>query len=102
MGSFVLDVLDSEHVVRQFDASFLVRMWDGMCGQDGVGGQCGGEGMSFCFGALPPYAMDEEGVDDGLCIRSLACTHKRLEVVYDGVVLSSVWLTDAMLMLNGG
>ena len=78
VGSFVLDVLDSEHVVRQFDASFLVRMWDGMCGQDGVGGQCGGSRGHVCRTRTPPdFSGTRTGVDREAGSESISCKDGR-------------------------
>ena len=61
-----MDVLDHSRGIEYFQMDANVQMGGSPCGVDGISEQCGTEGMSFVFGALPDTAFDEQGVGPGL------------------------------------
>ena len=61
------------------------------CGDTGVKGHCGAEGISFVFGPLPDnYEFGELGVGTGLRVSLLTGLEQRIEVRYNETLVASV------------
>ena len=65
-GALVIELSDTGQAMTMFKAEFSLYMGGGECGQTGRGTVCGGEGMSFVYGALPAQAFGETGAGAGL------------------------------------
>ena len=65
-------------------------MSGGVCGQDGIAGHCGAEGVSFVYRQLPNATFGEEGMGAGLRVSFLSVVSPRIEVAYRYVELLSV------------
>ena len=79
------------NVVRSFDAQFGAYIGDGS----------GGQGMSFCYGELPLFALGAAGVDSGLCVRFLTrdlngLPAQAMQIILDGAMLRDVDLREVM------
>ena len=98
IGSFVMDVIDQSTVMSPFQMDAEVMISGGVCGQDGVSTQCGGEGISFVYGDLPSWggAFGEKGAGSGLRVSLLTSMWKRIDVVYGDELIGSVEVGDVM------
>ena len=86
-----MTVLDDIRPIREFRASFWVYMRGDQCGDTGVKGHCGAEGISFVFGPLPDnYEFGELGVGTGLRVSLLTGLEQRIEVRYNETLVASV------------
>ena len=62
----------------------------------------GGEGLAFCYGALPTAAFGEMGVAEGLCVRLRTGAHLVLEIACNGTVLASRALGEGTFAQRSG
>ena len=62
----------------------------------------GGDGISFCYGALPSAAFGEMGVVEGLCVRLRTAAHLVMEVSCNGSVLASRSMAEGTFAQRSG
>ena len=98
-GSVVLTAMDDLRPMREFRASFRASILGNECGEAGVAGRCGAEGVSFVFGPLSNTPFGELGVGVGLRVSLLSGLRQRIEVRFNELLLACV---PADLHARGG